>query len=43
MRLPVYVINAVKAQAKKAGIPYTAYITAVLEKSIAKPQRRVAS
>ena len=43
MRLPVYIINGVKAQAKKAGIPYTTYITAVLEKSIAKPQRRVAS
>jgi predicted DNA binding CopG/RHH family protein len=39
MRLPVYVIKGVKAQAKKAGVPYTTYICAVLERALAEPRR----
>ncbi len=38
MRLPVYVVNMAKAQAKKAGIPYTSYIGAIVERAVAKPR-----
>jgi|GEM_PF-3307046 len=38
MRLPVYVINEAKAQAKRAGVPYTSYIQAILETAMSKPQ-----
>jgi len=42
MRLPVYVVNMVKAQAKKAGIPYTAFMGSIIERAMAKPARRLA-
>jgi predicted DNA binding CopG/RHH family protein len=42
MRLPVYVVNMAKAQAKKAGVPYTSFIGAIIETAMAKPLRRMA-
>jgi len=40
MRLPTGIVNEVKAQAKAAGVPWTSYICAVLERYLAKPQIR---
>jgi len=42
MRLPVYVVNMAKAQAKKAGVPYTSFMGAIIETAMAKPARRLA-
>ncbi|GBU24568.1 hypothetical protein R83H12_01202 [Fibrobacteria bacterium R8-3-H12] len=42
MRLPVYVVNMAKAQAKKAGVPYTSFMGAIIERAMAKPARRLA-
>lgn len=37
MRLPVGVVNAVKGQAATAGVPWTAYVRAILERTAAEP------
>ena len=42
MRLPVYIVNMAKAQAKRAGVPYTSYIGAIVERALVKPARRLA-
>jgi predicted DNA binding CopG/RHH family protein len=42
MRLPAYVVNMAKVQAKKAGVPYTSFIGAIIETAMAKPLRRLA-
>ncbi|MDR3001259.1 MAG: hypothetical protein LBU89_08355 [Fibromonadaceae bacterium] len=34
MRLPLYVVKEAKAQAKKAGVTYTAYISTMLEMAV---------
>ena len=41
MRLPVYVVNMAKAQAKKAGVPYTSFMGAIIETAMVKPARRL--
>jgi hypothetical protein len=33
--------NGVKVRARKAGVPYTSYICAVLERAMAKPLNRL--
>jgi predicted DNA binding CopG/RHH family protein len=38
MRLPVGVVKKVKERAAVAGVPWTSYICAVLERALAKPQ-----
>ena len=38
MRLPVGVVKEVKERAAIAGVPWTSYICAVLERALAKPQ-----
>jgi predicted DNA binding CopG/RHH family protein len=38
MRLPVGVVNKAKERAAVAGVPWTSYICAVLERALAKPQ-----
>ena len=43
MRLPVYVVNAAKAQAKEAGVTYTAYISTMLEMAVMANGREKAS
>jgi len=42
MRLPVYVVNIAKAKAKKAGVPYTSFMGAIIETAMAKPTRHLA-
>jgi len=42
MRVPVYIVNMAKAQAKAAGVPYTSFMVAALERAMAKPARRLA-
>jgi len=42
MRLPLYVVNAAKVQAKKAGIPYTSFMVSIIERAMAKPLRCLA-
>jgi len=39
MRLPVPLLDAVKATAKAQGVPYTRFIREVLEKATEKPMR----
>ncbi len=43
MRLPVGVVNKVRERAATAGVPWTSYISAILEQAMAKPsgKRRV--
>lgn len=36
MRLPVSLLNALKAKAKKKGIPYTRYIRMLLETDVSR-------
>jgi len=36
MRLPVFVVNKAKARAKKAGIPYTSFMGAIIERAMTK-------
>jgi predicted DNA binding CopG/RHH family protein len=40
MRLPVPLLNAVKAKAKARGVPYTRFIREVLEQATADKPRR---
>jgi hypothetical protein len=42
MRVPVYIVNMAKAQAKAAGVPYTSFMVAALERAMAKTARRLA-
>jgi predicted DNA binding CopG/RHH family protein len=42
MRLPIYIVNMAKAQAKKAGVPYTSYIGAIVERAMAKSAQHLA-
>jgi len=39
MRMPVYVVNLAKAQAKKAGVPYTSFMVGIIERAMVKPRR----
>jgi len=41
MRLPVYIVNIAKAQAKQAGVPYTSFMGALIETAMAKTARRL--
>jgi len=41
MRLPVYIVNMAKAQAKKAGVPYTSFMGAIIERAMVKPAGRL--
>jgi len=34
MRVPVYIVNMAKAQAKQAGVPYTSFMVAALERAV---------
>jgi len=34
LRIPPYVLNASKAQAKQAGIPYTSYLANIIERAV---------
>jgi len=34
LRLPLYALSAAKAQAKQAGIPYTSYLTNIIERAV---------
>jgi len=36
-----YVYNLAKAQAKKAGVPYTSFMVGIIENAMAKPARRL--
>jgi len=36
MRLPVFVVNKAKARAKKAGVPYTSFMGAIIERAMTK-------
>jgi hypothetical protein len=36
MRVPVYIVNMAKAQAKAAGVPYTSFMVAALERAMAR-------
>ena len=38
MRLPVSLLDAVKARAKAQGIPYTRYVRMLLETDVAQPR-----
>jgi predicted DNA binding CopG/RHH family protein len=40
MRVPVYIVDMAKAQAKRAGVPYTSFMVAALERAMAKPLSR---
>jgi len=40
MRIPVYIVDMAKAQAKRAGVPYTSFMVGIIEKAI-KPLRRL--
>jgi len=42
MRVPVYIVNLAKAQAKKAGVPYTSFMVGIIETAMAKTARRLA-
>jgi len=42
MRIPVYIVNMAKAQAKVAGVPYTSFMVGIIERAMAKPARRLA-
>jgi len=41
MRIPVYIVNLAKAQAKKAGVPYTSFMVGIIESAMVKPARRL--
>jgi len=36
LRLPVGIVNEVKARAANAGIPWSSYVSAILERAVAK-------
>ncbi len=38
MRLPVALLDAVKARARASGIPYTRYVRMLLEADVARPR-----
>jgi len=42
MRIPVYIVNLAKAEAKRAGVPYTSFMVGIIERAMAKPARRLA-
>jgi len=42
MRIPLYVVNLAKAQAKRAGVPYTSFMVGIIERAMANPSRRLA-
>jgi len=42
MRIPVYIVNMAKAQAKKAGVPYTSFMVGIIERAMAKPAQCLA-
>ena len=39
MRIPQSLLDALRARAKKRGIPYTRYIREIIEREIARPER----
>jgi predicted DNA binding CopG/RHH family protein len=43
MRIPVYIVNLAKAQAKKAGVPYTSFMVGIIENAMVKPNSKAAA
>ena len=41
MRIPVYIVNLAKAEAKRAGVPYTSFMVGIIEKAMTKPGPRL--
>jgi len=42
IRLPLYVVNLAKAEAKRAGVPYTSFMGGVIERAMANPAQHLA-